>query len=241
MADYWIKLYHEILDDPKMATLPDNVWRKVIELFLVAGRMNKDGEIPDAKQIAWMMRCDQEIIEKALIEIEKIGIAVKTDNGWIIQQFKKRQGKISGADRTKASREKSHRGEYYCNDSVTSLKRYVTQIRTDTDTDIDIEQIRSDTPPLFSLYEKEIGMITPMIADTLQDWEKTYPNEWFPEAFKEAVDHNARNLKYIKVILENWKNKGRFNGKPTAQPKKHYEFLEDGTQVLVDIPEVANV
>jgi len=27
MADYWIKLYHEIIDDPKMATMPDRLWR----------------------------------------------------------------------------------------------------------------------------------------------------------------------------------------------------------------------
>lgn len=31
MADYWLKLYIEILDDPKMATLPDRVWREKVE------------------------------------------------------------------------------------------------------------------------------------------------------------------------------------------------------------------
>ena len=31
---YWIKLYHEVLDDPKMALLPDRLWRRTIELFI---------------------------------------------------------------------------------------------------------------------------------------------------------------------------------------------------------------
>lgn len=31
MANYWIKLYHEILDDPLMATMPDRLWRRTIE------------------------------------------------------------------------------------------------------------------------------------------------------------------------------------------------------------------
>ena len=58
MPDYWIKLYHEILDDPKMATLPDRLWRKVIEIFLIAGKLSPDksGQLPETNQIAWLLR-----------------------------------------------------------------------------------------------------------------------------------------------------------------------------------------
>ena len=60
MADYWIKLYHEILDDPKMATMPDRLWRRTVEVFLLAGKLSKDksGVIPDTRQLAWLLRMD---------------------------------------------------------------------------------------------------------------------------------------------------------------------------------------
>jgi len=28
-SPYWIKLYHEILNDPKMGRLPDRLWRRI--------------------------------------------------------------------------------------------------------------------------------------------------------------------------------------------------------------------
>ena len=37
----WIRLYIELLDDPKVATLPDNLYRLAIELDLLAGEVNK--------------------------------------------------------------------------------------------------------------------------------------------------------------------------------------------------------
>ena len=41
---YWIKLYHEILEDPKMGRLSDRQFRRVIELFLLAGDCEMDGQ-----------------------------------------------------------------------------------------------------------------------------------------------------------------------------------------------------
>jgi DnaD/phage-associated family protein len=61
---------------------------------------------------------------------------------------------------------------------------------------------------VISLYQENIGLITPICADELKFIAQDFPVEWFEEAVKEAVTHNARNLKYIKVILETWKDKG---------------------------------
>ena len=70
---------------------------------------------------------------------------------------------------------------------------------------------------IFSLYEHEIGLLTPMIAEALEDAEKTYPKEWFELAFQEAVTHNARSWKYIDAILKRWQKDGfqSKNGKPS--------------------------
>lgn len=222
MAGYWIKLYHEILDDPKMATLPDDQWRKVIECFLIAGRVNNAGELPPTKQIAWILRKDESEVEEALNLVAKTGIIEKTDLGWYIPKFARRQEKISGSDRTRMSRERKQKQQYYCNDNVTQLKRNVTENRTD----IDIEQIRTDVeaplqanPNAYGIFENNIGTLTPMIADGIDNWIKTYPEEWIPAAIDEAVKNGARNYKYCDAILKRWAVDGfKSEKRPQSKP-----------------------
>ena len=58
-SKYWIKLYHEILDDPKMGRLPDALFRRAIEFFLIAGERGREGDLPPLADIAWRLRADE--------------------------------------------------------------------------------------------------------------------------------------------------------------------------------------
>ena len=74
----------------------------------------------------------------------------------------------------------------------------------------------STTANIFSLYESEIGIITPRIADDLKDIENTYPTDWIEKAFHEAAINNKRSLAYSMAILKRWKVEGfgtKTNGK----------------------------
>ncbi len=62
---------------------------------------------------------------------------------------------------------------------------------------------------IFELYEKHIGMLTPMISEALKDAENEYPPEWIEEAVRIAVEMNKRNWKYIGAILQRWRDEGR--------------------------------
>jgi DnaD/phage-associated family protein len=64
-------------------------------------------------------------------------------------------------------------------------------------------------PNIFTLYEQNIGLLTPLMAETLADAEKTYPADWIEEAVKIAVERNARNWRFVEAILRSWKEKGR--------------------------------
>jgi DNA replication protein len=64
-------------------------------------------------------------------------------------------------------------------------------------------------PNVFAMYEQNIGMLTPLIADELREAEQTYPAEWIEEAFREAVSLNKHSWKYIRAILERWRIEGR--------------------------------
>jgi DnaD/phage-associated family protein len=77
-----------------------------------------------------------------------------------------------------------------------------------------------ELPDIFTLYEQNIGMLTPMIADELRDAEKQYPTDWIRDAIKEAVLHNKRNIKYIAKILDSWSVEGRSDGTYRRDSKK---------------------
>lgn len=61
---------------------------------------------------------------------------------------------------------------------------------------------------IFRLYESEIGIITPMIADKLAEAEGLYPAEWFEEAFKESAANSKRSWAYAEAILKRWARDG---------------------------------
>jgi DnaD/phage-associated family protein len=62
---------------------------------------------------------------------------------------------------------------------------------------------------IYTLYEQNIGPLTPLIADALKEAETEYPPEWIEDALDEAVRRNRRNWKYVEAILRSWKEKGR--------------------------------
>jgi DnaD/phage-associated family protein len=66
-----------------------------------------------------------------------------------------------------------------------------------------------ERPDIFSLYEENIGMLTPMIADQLKEAEKLYPQSWIRDAIKKAVNQNKRKWDYISAILERWMAEGK--------------------------------
>jgi len=81
--------------------------------------------------------------------------------------------------------------------------------------------IETEAPPdIFTLYEQNIGMLTPLIADELRDAEKLYPEAWIREAIKEAVSLNKRSWRYIAKILERWSTEGKGDGTYQRDSKK---------------------
>ena len=77
-----------------------------------------------------------------------------------------------------------------------------------------------EQPDIFTLYEENIGMLTPMIAEELREAERLYPVTWVKDAIKEAVSLNKRNWRYISAILERWSTEGRSDGTHRRDIKK---------------------
>ncbi len=67
-------------------------------------------------------------------------------------------------------------------------------------------------PDIFTLYEQNIGMLTPIIAEELTEAEKLYPEAWVRDAIRVAVSHGKRKWSYISAILERWSVEGKDDG-----------------------------
>jgi len=143
-SKYWIKLYHEILDDPKMGRLSDRLFRITIECFLLAGEMDQDGLLPPLQDIAWRLRTNAEQLETDFVALSDVGILSLVDKSWIVTKFAERQAPVSDAERMRRFRERQQKQQYYGTDTEELPSRYddVTKrnVDTDIDTDIDIEK-----------------------------------------------------------------------------------------------------
>ena len=120
--NYWMKLWFDILRDPKMGMLPDRLWRRVIELFLLAGQNGEDGLLPDVPTIAWQLNKPVTAIVADLNKIAEVGIVQEIQEGkWVVTNFKKRNEPVDSTKRIKDFRQR----ERYeiSNESVTEVKR----------------------------------------------------------------------------------------------------------------------
>jgi DnaD/phage-associated family protein len=88
--------------------------------------------------------------------------------------------------------------------------------------------LQAQRPHIFLLYEQNIGIIQPMVAEELREAERTYPPNWIEDAFREAVDLNKRSWRYIRRILERWAAEGKDDGIDwrSSQQDDSYESLK---------------
>jgi DnaD/phage-associated family protein len=85
-------------------------------------------------------------------------------------------------------------------------------------------------PNIFSLYEDNIGPITPLLAERLGDAEDEFPAKWIEEAFRIAIENNVRNWRYIEAILRRWHERGydvREDRRDSEKTRQQYADWED--------------
>lgn len=154
-SKYWIKLYHEILHDPKMGTMPDHLWRRAIEMMLIAGDANDGGWLPTVRDMAWTLRCDEGELAADLDELQRIGLVTCDDGAWFVTNFATRQGAMPAAERMRRARADAQHEQYSVTNANTivteqrdeSSRNSVTKAKTDIDIDIDTDKDVVVVPP----------------------------------------------------------------------------------------------
>jgi DnaD/phage-associated family protein len=114
---------------------------------------------------------------------------------------------------------------------------YVDSVRTpieDGDVNGDVNgdgEAEVTLPPLpnaYEVYQNNIGLLTPFIADGIDNWLKMYPAEWIPAAIEEAAKNSGRNFKYCDAILKRWAVDGfKSQKKKSDKPANNSGLLAD--------------
>ena len=226
MANSWMKLYHEMLNDPKMGTMTDHLYRRTIELFLLAGQEDRDGLLPPLTQIAWALRTTVNDATLCLQELSELGIITKNPDGsYVVTNFAKRQDtNLSDAERAqkwrekqKASRELSdarHAGP------VTDATQTVTQTVTNlcdapsrsprdenvqtvtVDKDKDKEEDKEEDKELIKLHCADAQKSEKAGPEDLSFWQRTFgPRAGMAHAF-----HIASGITPVKSEYGRWQN-----------------------------------
>lgn len=120
----WIRLYIELLDDPKIAMLPDNLYRLAVELWMLAGEVNKEGVIPGINDIAWRLRRQEDTTITCIDQLKKAGVIIERKDKLIMYGWKERQAPLTPRDRKRLQRWR---------DGVTNRDVEVTKVADNSD------------------------------------------------------------------------------------------------------------
>jgi len=151
----WIRLYTELLNDPKVQRLPAEIFRVYINLLCVAGQDDNGGAIPeDIGTLAFVLRLPDSDCKAAIDTLIDHGLVDKNNEGIAIHGWEKRQYESdtdpTRYERVKRFREKKETDEAAQDDEkvkrVSHAFRNGNETRIDTDTDTETEYINISSP-----------------------------------------------------------------------------------------------
>lgn len=80
-----LRLSSRMLDDPKFGTLNDKLYRRYVEVALLASRCDPMGYLPDLQTAAWYIHQEPDALLQDLIELWKAGIIKRPQGeGWYV-------------------------------------------------------------------------------------------------------------------------------------------------------------
>lgn len=185
-SNYWIKLYIEILNDPKMARLSDHLFRRAIELFLLAGSHGQDGSLPTVQDMSWQLRATPQKLTADLQALQAVGILDQIDSAWIVTHFEARQSPAETKERSKRYRDTRKQTSYYQPQRETPNPSLINQDRHENVTNCDAHRDEICNDPVTNRdalrYETSHESVTKCDTDTDTETDSETYLESEPEA-----------------------------------------------------------
>lgn len=112
----WVKIYTEILDEPKLSELSDHLKWRYIQMIVFAGECDTDGylvsgdKILTVERIAWRLRMDKTQLAADLTALREAGVINDEDGVTCVCNFAQRQGRSQKNKRAEwRERQNKHR------------------------------------------------------------------------------------------------------------------------------------
>lgn len=224
----WIKITTDIFDNEKILlieTLPDGdsiivMWFK---LLCFAGKQNNSGVFMMNDKVAYtdsmlatIFRRPLETLQRALDVFESYGMIEIYNDTITIPNWEKHQNadeleKIKEQTRLRVAKHRQKQrtiSKGGCNVTVTLPVTQCNATDKELDKELDKEYYNynnSDFKAIVSAYEKNVGAITPMVAEILKGFTNELSADVIIFAIEEAVKSNVRNIRYIEGIVIKWK------------------------------------
>lgn len=183
MSYLWAKLWIEMIDDRKTASLPDSSWRRFVECILLAMEVNQGGRLPSVADMAWRLRITPETMADDMTRLALSGLVeLDTDDTWKVTNFVKRQAAIPVAERVANHRERQKRnnppsGNANVTQETPDSNEHVTDRYTDK---IRIDQKRGEKNARATQSQPEKQEIPPPPPPIV----KSQPIDRTPEGFR---------------------------------------------------------
>ncbi len=174
-AKQWIRLYTEVVDDPKVQTLPPEQFKFWVNCLCLAGKHN--GKLPNVGSLAWTLRETPEKIKEWTSALESAQLLENKGGDVIPHGWKDRQYE----DSTSAERTRRYR-ERHCDVTVTSQETshvtseasHVTNMQRHRSVSVSAsDSSLKDVSKDFGIFWARWGALTHRIqrhADALRAW-----------------------------------------------------------------------
>jgi len=116
-SNYWAKIWIEMLDDPKVGMMRDRLWRRFVELILIAKEVDEDGKLPTVHTMAWRLHMSETQLQREVDYLEQRGktedspglLGLGEDGCWFVTRFPERQVKAENANAERVRRYRARR------------------------------------------------------------------------------------------------------------------------------------
>jgi hypothetical protein len=218
----WFRLYSELLEDPKVQTLPPDLFKHWINLLCLASK--NEGLLPPPADISFALRLSAGTTTDVLSKLLKAGLLERKSGIYQPHNWNKRQYKSDvSTDRVRAFRERFRNVSGLDSETVSAA---VSETRSDTDSDT--EDRSESNPP-----------IVPPLGDGFEDFWKSYPRKIGKGAAKRVWERihpvNGLREKIAAAVAEakmsdqwrrdngqyiphpsTWLNQGRWDDEPVS-------------------------
>lgn len=126
------------------------------------------------------------------------------------------------------------------NDTLPNLNQIGVQFKSETNTETTTEITSENTAEedlktsaaaeIFTTYENEIGILSPVVRDNVIAAMEDYPHDWIIGAIKDAAKYNRRSWSYVEAILKRLKVEG------VKSPDKRDKSKAEKRTVTVNFP-----